>query len=73
MSAIPAQGGQLDCGSCVGIANRDTNNASTDVRNSVASYVCEHHLLHPDGYHNVGYKIPTDQSIRMYLYLYKFI
>ena len=39
MSAIPAQGGQLDCGSYVGIANRDTNNAPTDVRNSVASYV----------------------------------
>ena len=32
----------------------------------------EHHLLTLDGYHNVGHKIPTDQLIRMYLYLYKF-
>ena len=36
-------------------------------------HMCEHHLLHLDGYHNVGHKIPTDQLIHMYLYLYKFI
>ena len=36
-------------------------------------HMCEHHLLTLDGYHNVGHKIPTDQLIHMYLYLYKFI
>ena len=38
----------------------------------VLLHMCKHHLLTLDGYHNVGYKIPTDQSIHMYPYLYKF-
>lgn len=56
-----------------GIARRTMNDTPTVAPSTiVASYVCEHHLLHLDGYHNVGYKIPTDQSIHMYPYLYKF-
>ena len=40
MSAIPAQGGQLDFGSCVGIANRDTNNAPNSA--GVVASMCRH-------------------------------
>ena len=55
-----------------GIVMRDMQREASYHANGVASYVCEHHLLYPNGYHNVGYKIPTDQSIHMYPYLYKF-
>ena len=56
-----------------GVTERFISTDTSFVNEYVASYVCEHHLLTLDGYHNVGHKIPTDQSIHMYLYLYKFI
>ena len=56
-----------------GALHRLLFNIPTFTQGDVASYVYDHHLLTLDGYHNVGYKIPTDQLIRMYLYLYKFI
>ena len=69
---IASCGGRWDNGSGAGIAIRTIWNAPTDAWYGVASYVCKHHPLTLDGYHNVGYKIPTDQSIHMYPYLYKF-
>ena len=65
--------GPYDYGNNVGIMERDLSDSPTNYYDIVASYVCEHHLLTLDGYHNVGHKIPTDQLIHMYLYLYKFI
>ena len=72
MVTIMNQSGMWLNGSMVGITVRTMNDTPTGSRDYVASYVCEHHLLTLDGYHNVGHKIPTDQLIRMYLYLYKF-
>ena len=69
---IVAHGGYWGNATAVGIMYRDMEDTPTNSWDSVASYVCEHHLLTLDGYHNVGHKIPTDQLIHMYLYLYKF-
>ena len=66
------------CGGCrdndvmTGVALRFVYDSPFASFDTVASYVCEYHLLTLDGYHNVGYKIPTDQLIHMYPYLYKF-
>ena len=65
--------GPYDYGNNVGIMFRWMFDTPTLASGGVASYVCKHHLLTLDGYHNVGHKIPTDQLIHMYLYLYKFI
>jgi len=73
LRTISKQGGNWWRENMTGIAQRELyNDPILTYSDVVASYVCEHHLLHPDGYHNVGYKIPTDQSIHMYPYLYKF-
>ena len=72
LKTVIIQGGDWVNGTALGITQRDLYSPPTSCGYSVASYVCEHHLLHPDGYHNVGHKIPTDQSIHMYPYLYKF-
>ena len=69
---ISDQGSWPSAESKAGIMDRYMDCDPYYTTNIVASYVREHHLLHPDGYHNVGRKIPTDQSIHMYPYLYKF-
>ena len=67
------QGGRWNHEGDTGITFRAIADTPTLASSNVASYVCKHHLLTLDGYHNVGHKIPTDQLIHMYLYLYKFI
>ena len=73
MVSINKCDGRWGDGNGVGIIYRDLVDSPSSAWDGVASYVYDHHLLTLDGYHNVGYKIPTDQSIHMYPYLYKFI
>ena len=73
MVTITNQGGTFPNETGNGMFQRHVDSVTHATVSSVASYAYEHHLLTLDGYHNVGHKIPTDQSIRMYLYLYKFI
>lgn len=72
LKTIILHGGEWLWETNTGITCRLMQHVPIYTYDTVASYVCEHHLLHLDGYHNVGYKIPTDQSIHMYPYLYKF-
>ena len=72
LRTIGMQGGYYSDDSLSGIAYREVKYQLSTTFDVVA-FMCEHHLLYLVGYHNVGHKIPTDQSIRMYLYLYKFI
>lgn len=71
MVTITNQGGTFPNETGNGMFQRHVDSVTHATVSSVAP-VCEHHLLYLVGYHNVGHKIPTDQSIRMYLYLYKF-
>ena len=72
MITIPFHGGHQIRDSMAGITDLDMAHTPAEFYDIVASHVYDHHLLTLDGYHNVGYKIPTDQSIHMYPYLYKF-
>ena len=73
MTTISVQGGSWNYGTATGITQRELMSDTSASGDNVASYAYDHHLLTLDGYHNVGHKIPTDQLIHMYLYLYKFI
>ena len=58
MTVVLVYSGRWNESNSAGIVNRYLFHTSTIPLDGVASYVCEHHLLTLDGYHNVGHKNP---------------